>query len=148
MPNPYHRQDNGLRELKDSIQQLVFMLSEDDVKESFLAIANDMKNEMQARIHDVTGNLSRGIHAELFKNEGKCISFVAVDFKIAPHAYLVERGHANVNGSTTPGHPFFAPVCARYRGMKYKELVEEVLRAKLSGMKFGKITKVTLNVNR
>jgi len=53
-----------------------------------------------------TGNLKRGIVAKRFKSErpGHPAAFIATDYRIAPHAHLIEFGTVKM-----PARPFLRP---------------------------------------
>ena len=81
--------------------------------------------------------LKRGIVAKKFavKLPGKPAAFVAINYGIAPHAHLVEFGHAasgwykRMGGKRVPAHPFFRPTCRNY---KRAYSLEAELRRKFS----------------
>jgi len=58
-----------------------------------------------------TGNLKRGQVAKLYMYQipDRPAAFAAIDYRIAPHAHLIEFGHLARDGSHVPAVPFFRP---------------------------------------
>lgn len=81
-----------------------------------LLIANTLKDNIRSEAPiGETGNLRRGMVAKNFAKERRNNpgAFVAVDYRIAPHAHLVEHGHITKSGSHTAANPFFSRGVAR-----------------------------------
>jgi len=120
----------GIKELEKNLMKLAEIAGDKDVKDGIYEIAKEMRDEMKARAPvGKTGNLRRGIVAHKFRRAGESISFAAIDFRIAPHAHLIEFGHGGPHPA--PPHPFFRPVVNRYKGDKYKNKVMSVLKQKI-----------------
>jgi len=79
------------------------------------------------------GNLKRGIEAKVIHREGSTVAAIAaVNYKIAPHAHLVEFGHLLVRGKKghivgfVPPHPFFRPAWEARSEQVSQGVVEEL----------------------
>lgn len=75
------------------------------------------------------GNLKRGIVAWAFSNQikGRPAAFVAIDYRIAPHAHLVEFGHGGPHPAGP--HPFFRPAISSKRRKARKDISNSALKA-------------------
>ena len=84
------------------------------------------------------GNLKRGVVAKNFRHDIENIpgAFAGIDYRIAPHAHLVERGHIAENGEHTTANPFFRRGVERSRGvvkLLVTKSIESILRAVAKG---------------
>ena len=66
-------------------------------------IAKQVRDDAKANIHDITGNLSKGIKAKKSKYDGGGWIVLGT----APHSHLVEYGHGGPRPA--PPHPFLRP---------------------------------------
>lgn len=69
-----------------------------------------IQRRAQANIkREVTGNLRRGVVAKKFDPgvKDQPASFVGIDYRISPHAHLIEFGHLARDGSHVAAQPFF-----------------------------------------
>jgi len=100
----------GLAEAKKQLRRLADKIDLFTVSETLLKGAQACESEVLKRTPlGETGNLRRGVHSGILKNKRRYGpgAFVAVDYNIAPHCYLVEYGHG---GSKPAGPtPFFRP---------------------------------------
>lgn len=96
----------GLEKAKKKIMDVANKPFSKLVQDAFLASAEKMRDEIKNRTPEgKTGNLRKSIHAEPYtRGVG---AFVAADFKVAPHCYLVEYGHGGPNPA--PAQPYFRP---------------------------------------
>ena len=92
---------SGDKKLAKNLEKLMWMGRIRPTRRLFLECAQLVKKTIEAEAPiGPTGNLVNSIVAKKFKDinplmiEGSALSFVAVDRKIAPHAHLVEFGHA------------------------------------------------------
>ena len=103
------------------------------LSDASLNIAEGMRDEMRAKAplgeeitfvgnHEIhPGDLRRGIVAKKFKSRGESLSFVAIDYSIAPHAHWVEYGHGGPRPAKA--HKYFRPVADRYiRGEYFNKM--------------------------
>lgn len=108
----YHGQNialEGLDQLEMKLKRLAGVIDDEALENRMLSGAELIKNDAVMRAPlGPTGNLRRGIVAKKFdrKIPGQPSAFVAVDYRIAPHAHLVEFG---ARGGQMPAKPFFRP---------------------------------------
>jgi HK97 gp10 family phage protein len=76
------------------------------------------------RATGITGGLARAIYGDASPSV-----IVGIDLKKAPHAHLVEFGHAGPNPA--PAHPFLRPAADSCRPL-VKQIIENNLRALLA----------------
>jgi hypothetical protein len=85
--------------------------------------------------HEIKGNLRRGIKAGKFDPgyPEKPAAFTGIDYKISPHAHLVEYGHMTISGGHVPAYPFFRPAIdtnrTRIMMMIKKEMQTQIQKA-------------------
>ena len=138
----------GLNELKGMFRNLEKLPDKRKAASIFYNRAKELRDAMRSKApQGPTGNLKRGIVAKRFKKGAG--AFVAIDYRIAPHAHLVERGtrgprnpkHAQwmkfiVNGQTVyakqvgpmPAQPFFWPTYDRRKRAVGKKLSQDLKR--------------------
>jgi len=109
----------GLDKLTENFEKLTKGLDDEVISDGYLNVGRKMASQMKRRIrrHRITGNLERGIVAKKFKSKGEGKVFVAINYRYAPHAHLIEFGHKsrlkpdseNSEGKLAfvPAHPFF-----------------------------------------
>lgn len=71
--------------------------------------------------HGKTGNLKRGVFAA-YGREDKPDVLVGVNYRIAPHAHLVEFGHGGPNAA--PPHPYFRPGIAAAKPLAIRAIAD------------------------
>ena len=88
----------------------------DGLADVFYKGAKKIRNSARNNIrHEKSGNLRRGIVAKKFKPgiSEKPGAFCGINYKISPHAHLVEYGHVASGwyegGGHVPAYPFFRP---------------------------------------
>ncbi len=108
----------GMDEINKTIQRLAKSLKPDDVEPVLLKGAKIIATEAKSRAkRGPTGNLKKAIRTKKLKRLGfgnqPAAVIAAVDRKKAPHAHLVEFGHALVRNGRVIGHvpayPFWRP---------------------------------------
>jgi len=118
----------GLDKMTDNFAKITKGMDDEVITDAYLNVGRKMASQMKRRIrsHRVTGNLEKGIVAKKFKyatksggrnHEGTGKAFVAINYRYAPHAHLIEFGHKsrlkpdseNPEGKLefVPAHPFF-----------------------------------------
>ena len=98
----------GLQEVLKAFDDMEDLGSDPMVQRSFLQEAKSLAGMIrQGAPVGKKGNIKRGIVSKLFRRKGKSIAFVGINFRIAPHAHLVEDGHGGPHPA--PPHPFFRP---------------------------------------
>jgi len=98
----------GVGELKKKFGEMIAIIDDRKTENELLKSANILKNDIKRRApKGPTGNLKRSIVARIFKRKitNQPAAFVAVDYRIAPHAHLVEYGHGGPHPASA--HPFF-----------------------------------------
>jgi len=108
----------GMEELENNIEKVKAQLTADQIEPVLLQGANIIA---QAAINNAptgpTGNLKRGIIAKTLTrtSDQPAPAIAAIDYRIAPHAHLVEFGHFQTKKKGGPAvkyvapHPFFRP---------------------------------------
>jgi len=107
MPAKMRLEIQGLDELERRIKSLRSALEAKDVEEILVKGARLVRDDAKRRApRGPTGNLRRGVKAKKGKRRGKMYStaFAAMDYKVAPHAYLVEYGTSKMRA-----RPYFRP---------------------------------------
>ncbi len=97
----------GLDELERRIKSLRSALEAKEVEGILVEGARIIRDDAKRRAPlGPTGNLRRGVKAKKGKRRGKMYStaFAAMDWKVAPHAYLVEYGTSKMRA-----RPYFRP---------------------------------------
>lgn len=109
---------DGLKESLESIERMAKALPPDGVERVLRRGAQVVRKEVIERAHlGPTGNLKKSVRTKKLKRLGFGLNpapiIVAVDRKKAPHAHLVEYGHALVKNGKVIGHvpayPFWRP---------------------------------------
>ena len=115
------------------------------LEKSLLNAARIAKRRVQAEAPiGQTGNLRRGVVAKKFNYQinNRPAAFCAMDYKIAPHAHLVEYGTPDErhwrSGKSTgqmPANPFFkrgilqaAPTVQRYLKSQIQEMLKRAVK--------------------
>lgn len=109
----------GMEELEDNIDKVKQQLTADQIEPVLLQGASVFA---QAAINNApqgpTGNLKHGIIAKTLERNNSdqpAPAIAAIDYRIAPHAHLVENGHFQTEkkggpaSRFVPPHPFFRP---------------------------------------
>lgn len=132
----------GAEELKKQFQDLVKSVHPDQVEPVLMKGARKMAKAIRDKApRGPTGNLKKAVKAKQLKRYGfqPAPAIAAVDRKRAPHAGLVEFGHAIVRAGKVighvPPHPFFRPavdenhdrILGEVTG-KIKKMVEGVVK--------------------
>lgn len=110
---------SGLEELHKAFKALGESLNDPDVEQAFLDEAEVLQADMRARVPERTGNLRRGIVAKTFASKIKYrpAAFTAIDYRVAPHAHLVEFGTIHA-----AAHPFFRPALRGFASKFYRRI--------------------------
>lgn len=145
----------GLEEAERRIKSLLYALESEDVEKVLVEGARIIRDEAKRRApRGPTGNLQRSLKAKKGKRYGKVFAtaFAAVDYKVAPHANLVEFGgiaprrpkkkKAMYDKRTgtfygrevapMPARPFFRPAVDASKE-RVKQTVEDGLRKLIEG---------------
>ncbi len=99
----------GLDQLEMKLKRLAGVIDDEALENRMLSGAELVRDDaVRMAPLGPTGNLKRGIIAKKFdrKIPGHPSAFVAIDYRIAPHAHLVEFG---ARGGQMPAKPFFRP---------------------------------------
>jgi HK97 gp10 family phage protein len=116
----------GLNKLEVKFKRLIGILSDKDLENRVLHAAKVIRDDAKSRAPIAKkghwkkygrgggamwvepGSLRRAIIAKTFKGKSKEVpsAFAAIDYRIAPHAHLVEFG---ARGGQMPADPFFRP---------------------------------------
>lgn len=81
----------GLDEILANVSKVINKTTGAEAKEVFLSAALKLRDKARQNAPRVTGNLRRGIFAAR-GDENKPNALVGVNYRIAPHAHLVEFG--------------------------------------------------------
>lgn len=75
-----------------------------------------------------TGNLKRGQVAKtyMYQIPDSPAAFAAIDYRIAPHAHLLEFGHLARDGGHVPAVPFFRPAVDAVRNTIFMNMKREM----------------------
>lgn len=124
---------DGMDELMKQFQDLQKAVHPDKVEPITLKAARDIAREIRLWApQGPTGNLRKAIRAKQLKRFGMnpAPAIAAVDRKRAPHAHLVEYGHALVRGGKTIGHvpanPFFRGAVSASQEPVLKEVIQKL----------------------
>ena len=96
---------DGIEKLLPKFKLLIGVIDDAEMENRLLAAAKIIRDDAKQRAPmGPTGNLKRGIVAKTFseKRKGQPATFVAIDYRIAPHAHLVEFGARNGHMPPTP----------------------------------------------
>lgn len=97
---------DGMAELQEQLGKIVNDVSGAEMKEVLLKQAIVLRDEAKRIAPKGLGNLRNSIFATR-GDTNKPTAFVGVNFKIAPHAHIVEYGHAGPHPA--PPHPYMRP---------------------------------------
>jgi HK97 gp10 family phage protein len=96
-------------------------------KESILKQAQFIRDRIREKApQGETGNLKRSVIAKVLPERANWphLAIAGIDRKIAPHAGLVEYGHAGPHPA--PPHPFFRPAVAECMDIAEKNIEKDV----------------------
>ena len=114
----------GLEELQEAVKELKELVGPKHAHGLVKDAAEMMENEVRTRVPvGPTENLKRAVVLRKMDNPGTWV--VAIDRMIAPHAHLVEYGHA---GGAGP-HPFFRPAVDTASSKAMKMIEDEIGKA-------------------
>ena len=131
----------GMEKIEENIGKIAQKMEPDVVEGVLLTHANILQ---QAVITNAplgpTGNLKRGIVSKVMQRRGNkyAPALVAIDYRIAPHAHLVEFGHIiertrrGKSFGIVPPHPFFRPAWDSQRE-SMKVAIEEEIKSNIEG---------------
>jgi len=98
----------GLDELNNNIEKLLKSVSKEEAAPILGKSADFLRDDIISRAPlGSTGNLKRGIVSKTYSDYKEAAALVMINYGRAPHAHLVEFGHAGKNPA--PPHPFFRP---------------------------------------
>lgn len=119
----------GLEEAVRRVQSLKYALEANEVEKALSKGMRVVRDEAKRRVPVKTGLLKSAIKARIGKRRGKYVAsaFAAVDYKKAPHAYLVEYGTRH-----SQAKPYFRPAWDTKKD-QVKKQIEEDLRKLLEG---------------
>ncbi len=109
----------GVEELQAELSKIVNEVTGKEMKDVYVKAAIVVRDEARRFAPEVTGALRRGIFAAR-GDENKSSALVGVNYKIAPHAHLVEFGHAGPHPA--PPHPYMRPAVENK-----KEAVKQIM---------------------
>jgi HK97 gp10 family phage protein len=131
----------GLEQIEENIEKIAQQMEPDVVENILLSKAEMIRERAStAAPQDETGNLKRGIVAKVLQRRGDkyAPAMAGINYGIAPHAHLVEFGHAirfSRKGKSfgfVPPHPFFRPVFDSEKDVIKLEIAEEI-KANIEG---------------
>ena len=99
----------GIEELQAELSKLVNEVTGKEMKDVYVKAAIELRDEARRLAPVRTGELKRAIFAAR-GDENKSSALVGVNYGIAPHAHLVEFGHAGPHPA--PPHPYMRPAVA------------------------------------
>lgn len=119
----------GLDEAVRRVRSLTSSLEAKEVEQVLVKGMRVVRDEAKQRVPVRTGLLKSAIKARIGKRRGKFVAnaFAAVDYKKAPHAYLVEYGTRR-----SQAKPYFRPAWDNKKD-QVKKQIEEDLRKLLEG---------------
>lgn len=146
----------GVEEMYLIFSRLATASGNERMENKFLRIAEmlrrNVRNKINAVVKRKTGNLERSVVAKTFARKRYIMTlarkiimnpaaFVAIHYRLAPHAHLIEFGHTVVRNGKVVGHaparPFFRPTIESLRGqiksMIIKAVKEEIEDAAKKG---------------
>jgi HK97 gp10 family phage protein len=126
----------GMDKLRDNLEKVAKSLGADAVEPILLEEAEKMADDARSRApKGPTGNLKRSIVAKTLRrgranafgvntgNESPAPAIVAIDYRIGPHAHLIEYGtveriskKTGKSSGVVPAHPFFRPAWDAHQG--------------------------------
>ena len=96
---------SGLDSLKNRFRRLAAVIDYDTAQEIVKESADDLQGQVRtAAPLGPTGNLKAGVISKDMPKSRVPVSIVAMDYRIAPHAHLVEYGTSKM-----AARPFFRP---------------------------------------
>lgn len=100
----------GAEELIAALDEVASAVNGQKIKEGLMKrVGIPLRDRARANVAVKTGNLKRAIYAA-YGDTNKVTILVGVNYKIAPHAHLVEFGHAGPHPA--PPHPYMRPAIA------------------------------------
>lgn len=119
----------GLDRAIAKVRSLASALEAQEVEKVLLKGAQIVQREAKLRVRVKSGRLKSSIKARISKRRGRMVAgaFSAVDYKRAPHAYLVEYGTRHSRAK-----PYFRPAWDMTKG-EVKKTVEDGLRDLVQG---------------
>ena len=122
-------QVDGLDEAVRRVQSITSSLEAREVEKVLSKGMRVVRDEAKRRVPVRTGLLKSAIKARIGKRRGRFVAnaFAAVDYKKAPHAYLVEYGTRHSRAK-----PYFRPAWDTKQA-QVKKQIEEDLRKLLEG---------------
>lgn len=96
----------GMNEVLDNLSNLVNSVNGQEAKDVFVRAAVECRDTIRSLTPVETGRLRQGVFAAA-GDPGKSDALVGMNYKIAPHAHLVEYGHAGPHPA--PPRPYFRP---------------------------------------
>lgn len=120
----------GSDELLADLEKLASEMAGKEMKEGLMRrVGIPLRDKARSLVAVKTGNLRRGIFAA-YGDENLTTILVGVNDKIAPHAHLVEFGHAGPQPA--PPHPYMRPAVAQStesarKGIEetYREIIQK-----------------------
>lgn len=109
MPNSINREAqkalrfDGLEEIEAKLSKIINRATGTAAKEVYLKAGMKLRDRARSMVKVKTGNLRKGIFAAR-GDASKQNVIVGVNYKIAPHAHLVEYGTVRA-----PAHPYMRP---------------------------------------
>lgn len=105
----------GMKDVVESVQAYMTALEPKEIEGVLLVGARIIRDKAKKLVRVKTKRLRKAIRAKVGRRRGKthATAFAAVDRKKAPHAHLIEFGHALVKDGktigTVPAYPFLGP---------------------------------------
>lgn len=106
----------GWQQFDKNINKLINAIDDKPIEDALFEDAETLRDRIKAVAPGgPTGNLRKGIVAKKFKTKrkGAPATHVSIDYRIAPHAHLVEFGHGGPHPA--PPHPFFRKTVRAFR---------------------------------
>ena len=122
----------GADELLKKFKILDRLVDEQDIENGLLHASRIIATKAkQLAPLGPTGNLRRGIVAKKFqkKRKGNPAVFCGIDYRIAPHAHLVEFGHIAANGRHVGARPFFRRAIKESKDLVLFQIAQTLKRA-------------------
>lgn len=96
----------GMNDVLEALAKVIDSTTGDEAKKVFVKAALEARDSIRSLTPVVTSKLRESIFAAR-GDENLPNALVGVNYKIAPHAHLVEFGHAGPRPA--PPHPYFRP---------------------------------------
>ena len=119
----------GMEQVNKTLLELASVGDPDVIEPILLEGAETIADAARANApRGPTGNLKRGIIAKTLKRklDKPAPSIAAINYKVAPHAHLVEFGHG---GRKAGPHPFLRPAWDGNRVRVEQEIADKIRRA-------------------